>query len=53
MGRRSGRRLTATRYEQDVIAFVREMLDEIDDNDLDERLRIMLANRREDRTHDR
>jgi hypothetical protein len=40
-------RLTATKYAEDVVTFVREMLDEIDDSDLDEMLMIMLADRRE------
>ncbi|MFE7397978.1 hypothetical protein [Streptomyces sp. NPDC057557] len=40
-------RLDATKYEQDVVTFVREMLDEIDDSNLDKMLMIMLADRRE------
>ncbi|MFE5093285.1 hypothetical protein ACFRCI_23710 [Streptomyces sp. NPDC056638] len=40
-------RFDATKYEQDVVTFVREMLDEIDDSYLDEMLMIRLADRRE------
>lgn len=46
-------RLQATKYAEDVVQFVSEMLDEFGDPSVDRLLRIMLTNRAADRVEEK